>query len=421
MARKKALFVAEGVTLAHVGRAIRLALFLRSDEIDVELACDSRFGRFLAHLDFPVHTVRSIASETFLDALARGRPVFSQPTLAAYVRDDLALIEAAKPDAVVGDFRLSLSVSARLARIPYANVTNAYWSPYAKPRFRMPSLALSRLFSARTGDALFAIARPFAFAMHAMPMNGLRRANGLPPLGWDVRRIYCDGDLTLYADAPELIPTFDAPPSHRYIGPVLWSPAADLPSWWHEATANKAPIYVSLGSSGQAKSLPMVVDALRALGRPIVVATAGRSTPLPERDRVWVADFVPGELMAAKACAVVCNGGSPTAHQALAHGVPVIGLASNLDQHLNMHYIERFGAGIRLHADRVDETTLREATRRAIEDNGFATCARAAADALARVRPEVEFVSAIRTLASVGPQNGKALAVAGPAANRAAD
>ena len=394
----RVLFIAEGVTLAHVGRALRLASLLQQQSFEVELACDARYGRFLTHLDFPIRTIRSIASETFLDALARGGPVFSQPTLAAYVGDDLGLIEAAKPDAVVGDFRLSLSVSARLARIPYINVTNAYWSPYAKPRFRMPSLALSRVFSAKIGDALFALARPLAFAMHAMPMNRLRRARGLPPLGWDVRRVYCDGDLTLYADVAELIPTFDAPPSHRYIGPVLWSPTTDLPSWWLEATANEAPIYVSLGSSGQTTSLPMVVDALCALGHPIVVATAGRSIPLPKRDRVWVADFIPGELIAAKACTVVCNGGSATTHQALAHGVPVVGLASNLDQHLNMDYIERFGAGILLRADRACGADVRAATRRAMDDLQMRERARAIAALAARTRPGTAFVAAIRLL-----------------------
>ena len=116
-----------------------------------------------------------------------------------------------KPDLVIGDFRLSLSVSARVAGIPYVNVTNAYWSPFARPQFRMPSLPLGRLLSAGLADAAFAIARPIAFAAHALPLNRVRRAFGLPGLGSDVRRVYCDGDLTLYADIPELIPIFSPP------------------------------------------------------------------------------------------------------------------------------------------------------------------------------------------------------------------
>src|SRR5881409_1451359 len=93
-AHKKVLFIAEGVTLAHVGRSIRLASILHRDGIDVELACDGRYARFLTGLDFPVRSVPSIPSDSFLDALAHGRPVFSAETLRAYVDDDLALLEA---------------------------------------------------------------------------------------------------------------------------------------------------------------------------------------------------------------------------------------------------------------------------------------------------------------------------------------
>ena len=79
---------------------------------------------------------------------ARGicnRSVAPGIALRAYVDDDLALLEAVRPDVVIGDFRLSLSVSARVAGIPYVNVTNAYWSPYARPHFEVPNLALTRL------------------------------------------------------------------------------------------------------------------------------------------------------------------------------------------------------------------------------------------------------------------------------------
>ena len=50
--------------------------------------------------------------EQFLAALAAGRPVYHAETLRSYVRDDLSLLESVDPDIVVGDFRLSLAVSA---------------------------------------------------------------------------------------------------------------------------------------------------------------------------------------------------------------------------------------------------------------------------------------------------------------------
>jgi UDP:flavonoid glycosyltransferase YjiC (YdhE family) len=267
----------------------------------------------------------------------------------------------------------------------------------------MPSLPLARRLSARLADATFAIARPLAFAAHALPLNRVRRAYGLPELGWDVRRVYCDGDLTLYADIPELIPVFGAPTTHRYIGAVVWSPAVDPPEWWNEVGSGQPPIYVSLGSSGPSQLLPMVIEALAPLNRPIVVATAGRGADLPHRGKLWVADFVPGEALAGIACAVVCNGGSPTTQQALLHGVPVIGIASNLDQLLNMDYIERFGAGTLVRADRARVKTIREATQRAIDDASQRERARCAAALAATTCPERELLTSSRWLLHAVP------------------
>lgn len=396
-ARPKVLFIAEAVTLAHVGRPLQLASILHQAGFEIELACDERYARFLAAVPFRVHGIRSIPTESFLAALARGRPVYTKAALDDYVAADLALLGRSKPDVVVGDFRLSLSVSARVAGVPYVNVTNAYWSPYARPRFHMPTLAFAPRIGAAIGNAAFRLVRPLAFAAHARPMNRVRRAHGLAPIGRDVRRVYCDGDLTLYADIPELVPTFDAPPSHRHIGVVLWSPPVAPPPWWDAVMAGEPPIYVSLGSSGEAERLPRVVDALMPLGRPLVVATAGR-VQLAPRPGLWVADYLPGESIAAKACAVVCNGGSSTTYQALVHGVPVVGIASNLDQYLNMDYIERFGAGVLLRADRAGAAVIRAATRRVLEDRMTSRKAAVVASLAAATRASTAFPAAIREL-----------------------
>lgn len=406
MTAHRVLVVAEGVTLAHVGRSLRLATILHEHGDDVVLACDPRYQRFLAGLPFEVRPIASISSADFLDALARGRPVYSSATLMRYVADDIALLESVRPDAVAGDFRISLSVSARVAGVPYINVTNAYWSPYARPEFRLPSLSFARYVNVAMAESIFRIVRPLAFALHAMPMNAVRRAHGLAASRLDVREIYCDGDMTLYADFPALIPLFDAPSSHRYIGPVLWSPPVELPPWWSQVLEGDPPIYVSLGSSGAANLLPAVVETLRSLRRPLVVATAGRSTDLETGDRVWVADFVPGEAIAAIASAVICNGGSPTAQQALVHGVPLVGIASNLDQYLNMGYVERFGAGRLVRADRADPVTLREAALQVIESSDIRAQARRAAALAAGTRVELEFPRAIEALLATARRTG---------------
>jgi UDP:flavonoid glycosyltransferase YjiC (YdhE family) len=66
-----------------------------------------------------------------------------------------------------------------------------------------------------------------------------------------------------------------------------------------------------------------------------------------------VADYLPGDAATARASLVICNGGSLTTQQALAAGKPVLGIASNMDQHLNMGALCRAGAGELLRAGTV--------------------------------------------------------------------
>jgi hypothetical protein len=73
----------------------------------------------------------------------------------------------------------------------------------------------------------------------------------------------------------------------------------------------------------------------------VLVSTAG-AEPLANHDSVFCSAYLPGNQAAARADLVVCNGGSPTTFQALSEGVPVLGIPGNLDQFLNMHYLERW-------------------------------------------------------------------------------
>src|SRR5687768_3759645 len=130
MERKRILFFAEAVTLAHVARPIALAEGLDGARYEIFMASASRSHRFFANKPWQILSISSISSEQFLQALAQGSPVYSEETLRGYIKNDVELIKKINPDIIVGDFRLSLSVSARLVGIPYITITNAYWSPY---------------------------------------------------------------------------------------------------------------------------------------------------------------------------------------------------------------------------------------------------------------------------------------------------
>jgi len=355
--KPRILFLAEAVTLAHVARAVALARSLDPDQYEVHLACDRRYHHLFESVPATMHPIRTISGAQFQDRLRRGDPLYSKEELHRYVEDDLCLFAHVRPDAVVGDFRLSLSVSARVAAVPYLTVTNAHWSPFAHQHFVVPELAITERFGPRLGQALFTMMRPFVFAQQGHALNQVRRDYGLPALPYSLPHQFTDADVTLYADVPELVPTYHRPPHHHYLGPVLWSPDS-VPRWWDSLPDTGRMAYVTLGTSGRADLLPLILDALEQLGIEALVSTAGRSIPgrLPPGTRV--AQYLPGQAAAARADLVICNGGSATVYQALAAGKPVLGIPNNLDQYLMMDYVRRSGAGDYLRAGTISRAAV---------------------------------------------------------------
>ena len=387
MERKKILFVAEAVTLAHVGRPLALARMLDPARFEIHFACADGYDFCFEGSDWPRWRIDSISSTQFLNGLAAGKPVYDEATLARYVEDDLRLLKEVQPDIVLGDFRLSLSVSARLAKLPYVALINAYWSPYVRQHYTVPNLPLTKMLPISVANALFGLVRPIAFASHTVPLNRVRRKHGLAPLGGDLRRVYTDADHTLYSDIPELFPPHDMPASHSYLGPVTWSPPLALPAWWDQLPEEKPIVYVTLGSSGQGHLLPRVLEALAPLPLTVLAATAGNIEIASPPANARVVAFLPGEAAARRARLVLCNGGSPTSQQALAAGVPVLGIVSNLDQFLNMNGIAAAGAGTLLRADRYDEVQLRLAVQGMLDDARMADAAKTIAQLFAACDP----------------------------------
>lgn len=373
---KRILFIGEAVTLAHIVRPVVLAQSLDPQQYSVTLACDSRYHRLFAEMPFELRSIRTIPSAQFLAALAKGNPVYDADTLRSYVREDLEIINAVKPDLVVGDFRISLAVSTRLAGMPYFTITNAYWSPYSKLPFPLPEHPMTKVVGVSLAEALFRLVRPVVFAYHTLPLNRVRREYGLSSLGHDLREIYTHADHTLYADILGLVPTKPLPPNHHWLGPILWSPAVKFPDWWSKLPEDRPIIYVTLGSSGEGDVLPVVLQALKDLPVTVIAATAGRPVPTNLPANAWVAEFLPGTEAAARASLVICNGGSPTTQQALAAGVPVIGIAGNMDQHLNMICLEQASVGIRLRVGLVTREKLKTITKRILSDQGYRDAAK---------------------------------------------
>jgi UDP:flavonoid glycosyltransferase YjiC (YdhE family) len=414
---KRILFVSEYVTLAQVVRLVTLSRALDRDRYELHFAC-SQFDDLVFRPGelrrWPLYTIERGRVDR---ALASGKRLYERSDLDAYVRADLAVMDQVRPELVVGDFRPSLAVSCPLSGVPFANLINAYWSPYAvRAGFPLPEHPIVELLGVELAARYFPRAIPAVFAHFAKPMNALRKRHGLPPLG-SLPEVLTHGDFTLYPDIPELIPTRELPATHRFLGHVPWSPELGLPLPDPRQQCDPRPlVYVTLGSSGRWDLAPLVLQVLASLPVRVLLSTAGRPPPSPLPANVQARPFVPGDQAARRARLVISNGGASTAYQALAEGRPVIGIAYNLDQYLAMTAIEATGAGTLLRSGTLTQAGLRAAVMRALGAPAHAEHAARLGRAFARYDAAARFRAFVDEVTSARAPAGSDRRPHGPAA-----
>jgi UDP:flavonoid glycosyltransferase YjiC (YdhE family) len=228
---------------------------------------------------------------------------------------------------------------------------------------------------------------PVGFFLHSRPLERLLKGLELPSLEHDLRRVYTEADHVLYADTPGLVPLPALPPHHHFLGPIPFSLPIPVPASWDSIREEAPVLYWNLGSSGADHLFPVALEAFGDQPISVIAGTAG--APVPERipKNFHVDKFVPGKDATARADLVICNGGTGAVYAALAEGVPVIAVASNMDQYLFMENVERAGAGITLRAGRLSARELRESTARILGQRAYRAAAQKLSVELARFSP----------------------------------
>ncbi|MEM9456229.1 MAG: nucleotide disphospho-sugar-binding domain-containing protein [Myxococcota bacterium] len=378
--------------MARVGRLAVLARSLSGRHHEVHFACRHFDDRVFASGEFLRHEIDTVERDGIHDGSPRGAGIYDVHALRRRARQEIELIEAIEPDVVVGDLRPSLSTSAAKCGVPLMTLINAYWSPYAiRESFPVPDHPMVALMGERLARLCAVGTMPLAFRSLARPVNALRKAYGLPKIGkglggkhGGLLDILTHGDFTLYPDIPSLVPTAGLPASHRYTGPIHWSPDVPLPPWWdrwcERGEAGTPLVYVagglSGGSSGSVSALRTIVTALASMPVAFAVATAGpagealaRLGPLPNNG--FSAPFVPEHLACRWASLVISDGGSASGYRALQAGTPVVGVASTIDQHLAMQTMQERGVGIRVRAQGLSVRAVRSSVRAVLANDRY--------------------------------------------------
>lgn len=366
---RKALVVPESVTLAHVIRAVSVGLELQRKGVEVHYAFDSHFDAplkslFPASFDLPRTRIRTLQPAEFNRRIGDERFPYTLSELNAYVEEELGLMRDLRPDVVIGDFRLSLLISARLSGIQYWNLANAHWSrdldlQYPIQGTRLGGLVPRRISTAISSRIFRGLGSVFDEALVTHGMEPLR----------DLRAVYTAGDQVLYADPSGWVPLRGSQDDGRrkFIGPIEFTPATPLPPWWEEAMASRNLALVNLGSSGASGLVLEIAVELRKMGFD-VVASGVKDLPARLSDEgIRSAPLLPTSRLVSRARVFVCNGGAPNIYLALAEACPVLGVISNYDQALAMSVAEWNGVGRYLWAEQCSPSRLRRNLTRLLE------------------------------------------------------
>jgi MGT family glycosyltransferase len=286
--------------------------------------------------------------------------------------DDLrAAIERVRPDAVIVDANCWGAMSAADAG-DFPWLVLSPFTPYLRSPGVPPFGPGLRPLPGVVGRLRDALIWPFVthlFDRRILPrVNAIRASVGAP-------RISSVDDLM--RRAPLLLAVGGEPFEYPHpgwgdavhlVGACVFEPGSDsVPDW--VAAIDRPIVLVSTSSINQADTV-LARTALRALAdEPVhVVATfpAGVPEGLPAPPNATVRQFVPHGVVLDRACCAITHGGMGTTVKALDRGVPVCVVPFARDQAEVARRVEVAGCGIRLPADKLSATALREAVRAAM-------------------------------------------------------
>lgn len=365
---KKILMIPEGNWLAHVSRPLVFAKVLRSHGFEMLFACSGKHSHLPAQAGFSTHPLFTKEPEYGLAKARRLGSSYDDFLVRKYVESEIECISELKPALVVGDFRITLSISTELLHIPYISILNAYWTNFYSAR---STFSESMWITQVLGQRLASLPLIWALVLRwaAGPFNRERRRRGLRPRG-NMFDIMASRTLNLLVDAPEFAPTKNLSSKFRYTGPIIWEAPAETPRWLSTLDPKKPIIYLTIGSTGSRQSSVNVLEAFGNTDYQIIVST-GEMVRLSESEtppNFYVADYLPGIRIMEICDLVICHGGNGTIYQALSKGVPVIGIPTMHDQEINMDRIVDLEVGIKLSKRRSDSQRLVKAVKKVLSD-----------------------------------------------------
>ena len=287
------------------------------------------------------------------------------------IPDIRAAIDEVRPDALIVDISTQGAAAvAEVGPLPWAQ-----WLPYFTPvrSVDAPPFGLGlRPRGDLVGRTRDRVIERVAFRPLLLEgtddANAMRASVGAPPLA-DNSDLYHRAPVFLYFTAePFEYPRRDWPPNYRLVGPGIWDPPSEAPTWLDDIDRPIVLVTCSSEYQGDKRLFATALEALADEDVTVVVTAAGNDVSgvsVPRNARVE--NYVPHGPILQRAACVVCHGGMGITQKALAAGVPVCVVPFGRDQLEVAGHVKANDAGTVLQPFRLSASRLRKGVREAME------------------------------------------------------
>ena len=266
----------------------------------------------------------------------------------------LASIEAACDDAeaiIANYFGQIFRSIAEVRHVPYIQT---HYFPMDKNDISAISSAPMQNGSKAWKRISYPIGHLLVSAVEKLFLADWRKSRGMPPRRWEAEPNYQLNGHTipvLYAVSPLVMPR-----------PVTWAENIHMTGYWlggeepftpsQELTEflerGEKPVYIGFGSmvnEDMDHTLDIVLQALEKSGTRAVMSTGWGGMEIPNRDDIFVADFVPHHWLFRQVSAVVHHGGAGTTAAGLQAGKPTLIIPFGGDQPIWAQRVQALGVG----------------------------------------------------------------------------
>lgn len=342
-------------TISHISRPLLVAKELRNRGHEVVFAGESPKINFIQQEDFIVFPLYEPNPDLLYGNIRKGKLKFvSDAEVEQMIDADIALFKEVKPDIVLTDGRFTAPISTYIAGLKHAAIVNVSSTEYRAlpyiPFFEwIPQWFIKRDTS--LWNMIDVINLKLEMLVFDNVMGIFKKLSKKYGAKKTITATNCltGKDITLLADIPEYFPTRNLPKNYHYIGPLTWKSNIPPPSWWPPENGNKLLIYITMGTTGVKDFFTIIYDLIKKSDLKAVITTGGQLQDLSSiPDKLFIEDYIDGDLISEACDIVICHGGNGTIYQALQYGKPVIGIPTIPDQKFNMRRVEALGIGRKL-------------------------------------------------------------------------